>query len=129
MSATEERVAAAVLTALNAALTPKQAYDIDDVPETRPNEYVEVMVSRKFGGAARVCGSMGTVSWRIATRVVSQASVSNARLMASFVDAALEGVSLSVGGDATTPISFEGAEDIGPDDGWFSGLSTWTCAV
>ena len=39
--ASEELVAVAVLAALNTALSPKVAYDMDDVPATRPDEYVE----------------------------------------------------------------------------------------
>jgi hypothetical protein len=127
--ATEEQHAAAVLTALNTALTSNmRAYDYDEVPATRPDNYVEVTVSRRFGGDNRAVGSTGRVGWRITTRPVAK-TVSNAREMRKRVTTALNAARVTVSGDKSTPIQFEGEEPIGPDDGWYSGLSTWTYAI
>lgn len=126
----EQAVADAALVPINAALgamhTPRTAYDADDLPSPRPSEYVEVSVTRRFGGTLRNDTSLGTTGWRIAVRYVSQSSVDNARNMARIVNDALEMAVLTASGLQSTPVAFEGAEEIGPDDGWFSGLSTYT---
>lgn len=122
---TEEQHAAAVIAALDAA--GAAPYDIDDVPDTLPAHYTEVYVSRRFGGEPRNAGAKGSTGWRIAVRVVAK-TVTNARLLRAKVSAALDDVRLTVDGEPTTPVQFEGAEEIGPDDGWFSGLSTYTYA-
>lgn len=125
--ADEQLHATAVLTVLNAALpTQTRAYDVSEVPDTKPPHYVEVMLSRRFGGARRASADTGTGGWRIATRVVDKESVTDARNTASKVRDALEFARLAVAGKQSTPVQFEGAEPIGPDDGWWSGLTTWT---
>jgi hypothetical protein len=125
----EEQHATAVLAALNAELAASmRAYDYDDLPTTRPANYVEVTVSRRAGGPNRNPGSTGRSGWRITTRPVST-TVSNAREMRKRVATALLFNRVTVGGDQSTPIQFETEDPIGPDDGWYSGLSTWTYAV
>lgn len=129
MTATEEQHAAAII----AALTAKSAapYDLDDakalVPPL-PKGYTEVMVSPRAGAPLRNPGSTGRRGWRIATRQVGT-TVSNAREMRKRTHEALEFVRLTVGGDQTTPIQFDSAEEIGEDDGYWSGLETWTYAI
>lgn len=122
---TAQENATAVLAALNASLTPKVAYDYDEVPAERPDNYVEISVSRRFGGEPRLTGRKGSTGWRVTTRAVSR-YVSDARLMQEKCRTALEYVRLTVGGETTTPIDFESEDPVGPDDGWFSGLITWT---
>jgi hypothetical protein len=127
---TEEANATAVIATLNAALpTSVRAYDLDELPATRPDNYVEVTVSRRFGGQQRNTAQATTQGWRITTRSVSSVSVFNARKNAETVRAALEFARLSVGGSTTTPVQFETAETVGDDDGWWSGLTTWTYAL
>ena len=127
MSVTEQQVVTAVLAVVSGALTGgRQAYDVDKVPSTRPAEYVEVSVTRRFGGEPRNDAWVGTTGWRIALRFVSQSSVPDARNMARQAGDALEFAVLTAGGLQSTPVQFEGAEEIGPDDGWFSGLTTYT---
>lgn len=123
----DERLhATAVVARLNAVLPAAvRAYDIDDVPAEKPSKYVEVTVSRRFGGVLRTAAT-STGGWRVTTRVVDQTSISNARLTANTVRTALEFYRLSVGGKTSTPTQFETAEVIGPDDGWWSGLTAWT---
>ena len=125
---TQEQHAAAIKAAIDAVVVAP-VYEMDEIPTTRPSEYVEFTVERRFGGSQRLGVWIGTTSYRIATRVVSQKSVSNARLMAEGVRSALEFNSLTVaGGTTTTPVMFESAEPIGPDNEWFSGMTLWTFA-
>lgn len=121
---TEQQEATAVLAALNTALAPKVAYELDAVPATRPANYVEVTVSRRFGGEERAARK-GSTGWRITTRAVSR-YVSDARLMHEKSRTALEYVRLSVGGKSSTPVQFETEVPVQEDDGWFSGLISWT---
>jgi hypothetical protein len=128
VSASEEECAAAVIAALSAASAAP--YDLDDVKAlpTVPDGYTEVLVARRGGAPNRNPGSTGRRGWRISTRQVGT-SVTNAREMRKRTHAALEFVRLTVGGDKTTPIQFEGAEPIGEDGGYWSGLETWTYAI
>lgn len=126
---TAQQQATAVLAALNAALTPKVAYDLDKVPATRPAEYVEVTVSRRHGGEFRQCGDIGTVGYRVTVRAISRVSVSNVRASLEKCRSALEFASLTVGDESTTPIQFETEDPAGYDDGWFSGLVTFTYVI
>lgn len=118
----------AVIAALSAVSAAP--YDLDDIKAlaSPPAQYTEVTVSRRFGGQNRATGSTGRVGWRITTRTVAK-TVSNAREMRKRAETALLYARLTVGGDETTPIQFEGAEPIGDDDGWWSGLTTWTYAI
>lgn len=119
----------AVLALLNTALAPKHAYDLDQVPVLPPTEYVEVSLSRRYGGQEREDGYIGTTGYRLMTRAVSLDSMSNARRSAEKVRGALEYVSFTVGLLTTTPVEFEGEIPIAPDDGWFSGATTWIYAI
>lgn len=123
--ATEEQHAAAVVAALNSA--GAHAYDYDDVPASPPDFYTQVAVSRRFGGTRRGSGEPVGQFYRILERAVAN-TVSNARNLRAKTDA-LEGTVLTIGGQTTTPIEFESAQPIGPDDGWFSGARTWTYAL
>lgn len=120
---------AAALAVLNAALTPKVAYDFDDIPATRPADYVEVSLHRRFGGESRASGQKWVTGYRLAVRSVSQASVSDARLMRLKAKTALESKFLTVSGETSTPIQFESEDPIGPDDGWYSGLTLYTFTI
>lgn len=121
------------LTAVLAALTTAGAipYDIGRVPGTTgnpgtlPARYTEVSVMRRFGGNPRQTSQSGVEGYRIATRAVAD-SAANARNLRAKQHAALEEVSLTIDGTVTSPIKFEGAEPIAPDEGEFSGLVTWT---
>jgi hypothetical protein len=124
--ADEQLHAAAVIAIINAGLPAQtRAYDLDDVPATLPTHYVAVTVSRRVRGELRAAAT-STAGWRDTTRVVDKNSVTNARNTAKIVRSALEFASLSVDGKASTAVQFESAEPIGPDDGWWSGLTTWT---
>lgn len=126
----EQTHAAAVIARLNAVLPATvRAYDVDDVPTDLPSKYVEVTVTRRYGGTRRASASTATGGWRITTRVVDQTSIANARLTANTARTALEFYRLSIGGKTSTPVQFETAEVIGPDDGWWSGMTAYTYAL
>lgn len=128
MTASEEQQAAAVIAALTTANAAP--YDLDDAKAltTIPAGYTEVMVSPRGGAPLRNPGSTGRRGWRISTRQVGT-TVGNAREMRKRTHTALEFARLTVGGGQTTPIQFEGAEPIGEDEGYWSGLETWTFAI
>lgn len=119
---TEAEALAAVLALLNTGGTI--AYTIGDLQKMGtavPQEYVEVGLSRMFGGQALNDGRTATTGYRITTRAVALKEP-NAREMARRATTRLEGSRV---GDST-PVAFESADTIGPDDGWFSGLTLWT---
>ncbi|GAB3776771.1 hypothetical protein FB382_004394 [Nocardioides ginsengisegetis] len=133
---TEEQHATAVM----AALTAANAVPLSLSEITRriadparygalPKFYTEVTVTRRFNGdGARSGGGSGVRLVRITTRAVAETEA-NAREMRRRTSDGLEGSSLSVVGFDSTPVEFETEDPIAPDDGWFSGLTTWTYAV
>lgn len=123
--ATDEEVASAFIARLSAL--GALPYDYDDLPATRPANYSEVTVTRRYGGEQRASGVRDGRLYRATVRQVAK-TVSNARNLRA-KSAGLEESVLTIGGATTTPIEFETADVIGPDDGWFSGLETWTFAL
>ncbi|WP_418063158.1 hypothetical protein [Pimelobacter simplex] len=120
----------AVVEALNAALPPKcRAYPLGQVPADRPAEYVEVIVTRRFGGNPKASSVSDVAGYRTMLRAVSQASVDNVHKTLDTCRTALEFQCLSVAGQVTTPIQFETARPAGPDNGWFSGAEQYTHAL
>lgn len=126
---TAQAQTSAILAALNAALAPKVAYDLNDVPATRPAEYVEVTASRRFGGERRMTQQTGVTGWRVTVRGVSQISVANVRKSLETCRAALEFKHLTVAGETSTGIQFEAEDPATPDEGWFSGLLAFTYTI
>lgn len=122
----EQDVATALLTAINATLAPRKAWDDDKVPADADKlGYVTINLSRRYVDDRLVSGEVTMTGWRLVTRYVSK-SVPNARLMRAKVATALEEALVPFAGDYFGPVDFESAEPIGPDDGWFSGADTWT---
>lgn len=114
-----------VETALTAASA--RPYDISSVPATATN-FTQYEVARRFGGNSRSTARSGVVGYRVVTWAVAR-TVANAHEMRKRQHAALEGVRLSIGGKTSTPVAFESAEDIRPDEGYFSGATFWTFAL
>lgn len=123
----EESHAAAVIAALTTATA--NPFDLDDAKRATDADlgaaYTEVLVTRRYGGAERQDGSTTRSGWRISTRAIGR-TVTNARTMRDRAQEALKYVRLSIDGDLTSPIAFESEDPIGEDDGWYSGLTTWT---
>lgn len=120
----------AALAALNARLgelsTPRAAYDLDNLPPELPDAYVEVTVSRRFiEGSPRSDGEKTSKGWRLFTRAVARTS-GNAERLHELCSEVLEFNELAVDGQRTTPLEFETADPVQPDEGWFSGAWTWT---
>lgn len=102
-------------------------YDLGNVPGNRPEKYTEITVTRRFGGEQRSSGERDGQLWRITARQVGRVFQNAQNLRAK--GSAIEGAVLTIAGGTSTPVEFETAEVIGPDDGWFSGLETWTYAL
>lgn len=123
--ATDEAVAAAFIARLSSL--GALPYDYDDLPATLPDNYTVVTVTRRFGGTQRGSGERDGRLYRATARQVAK-TISNARNLRA-KSAGLEGSVLTVGSETTTPIEFETAQVIGPDDGWYSGLESWLFAL
>lgn len=124
--ATEEQVLAAakvVLTAANAK--PHTLQDLDDLDE-RPEYYTEVTVAQVVSdGPRRDDEPSERTQWRIVTRAVGERYV-NAQLMRTRA-AAMNGAALTVGDETFHAERSVSDDPIGPDNGWWSGTSEFTC--
>lgn len=125
-----EDVAAALITAMNSALssygaTPDavKALDYDDAAKAT-GDHVQVGLARRYTGVERA-GREAQKPYRLTTRPVA-GFVGSARGLDKRVDSALNGARITVDGATSTPIRLETSDEIGPDDGKFSGLTTWT---
>ena len=127
---TQDAIATAIKTALNTALAPYVAYDFDDLHNlaTKPKQYVEVALIRRYSETSRLCGDKPLNHWRFTTRAVAD-TVTNARTLLDETTAVLKSVSLPVGADATTPIQFETEDPIRWDEVAWTGLTAWTFAI
>lgn len=121
--------AAAVVAAINAQFEVNRAFELDDVPSPRPQEYIEVSVSRRFGGERRMSTEVGPTFYRAVVRGVSHSKSKNVDKALQKARAALEFQRISVGTRTSTPIQFETDEPTDPDDGWFSGVMTFTYTI
>lgn len=130
---TAQQQVAQVLAVLNAPLnaldTPKTAYDVGKEPSPRPKEYVDVNVSRVFGGTPRTSSQKYLTGYRVTVRGVSELSATNARNSLEVCRAALEYKRLTVDGQESTPIQFETEDPAEPDNGWFVGLLAFTYTI
>lgn len=127
---TAQDQAVAVVAAFNGALpTQTRAFDLDEVPTVRPKEYVEVTVSRIFGGVSRVSSNQYLKGYRVTARGVSQISVSNVRSSLEKCRSAVEFKRLTVGSQQSTPVQFETEDPAAADEGRFSGLLVFTYAI
>jgi hypothetical protein len=127
----EELHAAAVIAACNTVLTPRAAYDLDTLHKmpTKPPQYVEVSVTRRYIDGGVIGTEKSIVGARLVTRYVAD-TITNARVLRSDCRAALESATLTIEGVPTTPLQFETALPIYPDSPpeveGYSGLDSWT---
>lgn len=123
---TEQQVVTEVLAKINAQLTgDTNAFEPDGVPSPRPAEHVVVTVVRRAGGAPRG-GRYSTTGWSVYVMAASQTAAQNARVSLQEARQGLESVVITVDGVESTPIRFDSARVVGPDDGWFSGVNVYT---
>lgn len=121
--------AAAILTLLNAALSDVEAYEADEVPKTRPSEYVDIAIGRRFGGERRSSSQAGLTGYRLTVRATSEMAPSNVRDTLEDCRAALEYQRVTVGGEVSTPLQFETEDPAGEDEGHFSGVMAFTYTI
>jgi hypothetical protein len=115
-----------VLAAFN--LYEKVAYSRDSLPDVLPPGYIEVSVSRRFGGVQRYSGVRDGRLHRVVARAVGQ-TLGKAYEMWDLLEA-VEETSLLIGGAMSTPVEFETEdEQIAPDAGWYSGSRSLTYAL
>jgi hypothetical protein len=119
---TEEEQAQAVLTALNGVLGNAEAYDIDAVPAERPRRYVVIDVTRRWVPDQLVSGEV-TIPGGFLTTEYHARSVYDVREMRRITTAALEDKVLA---GVLGPFTFETADDVNGNDGWFDSADTWT---
>ena len=121
---TEQQIATALLTIANAAVAPVVAYEPSKVPATKPAEFVTLALVRRSGGSPR-SGRYVTTGWALYVMAASKISEVNARLRHEKVAAALESRTLTVDGIKSTPIKFDSARPVGPDDGYSTGVRVY----
>lgn len=126
--ATEVEHAAAWRAALETPLGKWSAYDYDDVPAALPNLYALVTVSRRFGDDLRLSGGRRLVGYRATTLAVGR-TVDEARWVRDRIEEAVADQRITVDGVETTLIRFESENPPEPDDGRYSGVTTWTYAL
>lgn len=117
------------LVLLNAALQPRvTAYPIDKVPNSRPHEYAEVMVSEVYTDPDDLLldATTNVQQYRVTVWWLSRHSANNALTIRDKCFGALRFARLVVDGVAHSPAQFEGTEqDIESDDGWFVGSASF----
>lgn len=120
--------AAAIRDALDAPLGKWSAYDYDDVPDVLPGLYALVTVSKRFGAPIYMCGGKAQHGYRLTTLAVGR-TIDEARWVRDRIADALEDKPLTIDGDTTTRVRLESEQPIEPDDGRYSGLTSWTYAL
>lgn len=113
----------ALLVKLNAPLgaldEPWPAYDLDRLPNQRPDTYVGVSLYRRPGGGRRSTG------WAATTQLVSTDG-DNARLLHKIVTAELDHQRMTVDGRLTSEFEFITEDPISEDDEhWNVGTLLW----
>lgn len=123
--ATDADHLAAVLAAYNA--TEKVAYTLDSLPDVLPPRHLVVTVVRRFGGVQRLAGVVDGRLYRIVARAVAK-TVDGTQQMLEQVYA-LENQTLTFGAATSTPVAFESADSLAPDQGWYSAGASFTYAL
>lgn len=94
------------------------------VLDTLPPIHVLVSLSRRFGGNPRVSAHKTVSGWRLTTTAVGT-TVDEARWAAEKV-ARLEFARITATGYDLSPLMFEVENAPEPDDGFYSGATSWT---
>ena len=121
---------AAHFAAVKALLTDSRPYSADelDALSSLPDWFTQLYVTERFTGSEsdRLAGISDLTAWRVTTRVVAR-SEHNARAVRDRNTAALLEAVVVVDGRESTPMRRGATDDpIGPDEGYFSGLSEFT---
>lgn len=128
----EQQVLDAFMTRANTALGGRvDAYEHDNFPGKKPDEYVIVTIARRAGGSPRA-GRHSTTGWAVYVLAASHVSSDNARLSLHKVRAEFINTTLDIAGESSstsTPITFRTARAVGAGSGWFSGVDTFHFTV
>lgn len=135
----EQDVWDAIAALLKATPLGQDVYEYGGVPgETGnpgvlPAQFVLLSVERRYV-EPRQAGGTSVTGWRASIRYVGSITASNARLLGEWVRQAFEtspgrGKRITVDGVTSTPIAHETTSSVEPDDGMYSGLSSWTLAL
>lgn len=95
------------------------------VPSPLPQMFVLLTVERAFAETSHGVRSRTRTSFRAYVRAVADHK-HNADDITDRCSAVLEDAALLVDGWTSTPVQHESSEFVRPDDGKFSGLTTWT---
>ena len=131
---TEVEQAAAIRALLAAPLgTPasdpgRGVFDYDDAPATLPKLYARVTVSKRAGAPVYMSGGKAMRGYRLTTLAVGT-TVDEARWVRDKIAATIEDRPVVIAGRETTRLRMETEQPIEPDDGRYSGLTTWTYAL
>lgn len=98
-----------------------------NVPGTMPDLFAQLQVERRNVPADR-SGRSGRSGWRVSVRLVARYP-KNTRDAQAAVQAALDGIRVTVDGHESTPLHHELSQAVRPDDGMFSGLVQVTYAL
>jgi hypothetical protein len=127
--ATESEILAAALAKINTGMpAARQACEPSKVATERPPEYLTVTLARRPGGSPRA-GRHSTTGWALYLFAASSTEESNARNSLEKARAAIENEPLVVGDETSTPVRFDNARPVSPDDGWFSGSNVYHFAL
>lgn len=116
----------AVVALLEAAdAHPYTLQQLDEAAQL-PDYYTEVVVVQRLGSGARRATDEGTTTqWRVVVRAVAR-RYGNAQEMRRRAGEALHRAVLTVGGESFRVARSITDDPIGPDDGWWSGVSEFT---
>ena len=129
---TENEQAAAILAAINAALSPAAvAYEYGKVPGangnagTEPARYVVVTVSRRYVPERRASGYVSVPGGRLGVRYIAKAAtdVRNMRRLATEV---IEDQILTTDAGEVGPFTFESGDPARPDGAYLVADDSWT---
>lgn len=121
----ERTHAAAWRSALETPLGQWSAYDYDDIPESVPDIYVVITVTRRLGGDKRSDGRLSRIGWRLTTLAVGR-TADEARWAREKVTT-LEGT--RNGAIGTSLLELENETPIEEDNGRYSGMTVYTYAT
>lgn len=126
--ASDDRAQAAAVKARLSShmVAPWKAYDFDELPSPAPRIHVLVTVAQRFGGNARLSGSILGTGWRMTATAVG-GTVDECRRAVEAVSK-IRNERLTVGGEQSSPVAFEAATAPVLDDGAYSATSSWTYA-
>lgn len=126
----ERKHVTVIAEALTATLGANRVYEYGTVPGesgvtgTLPPIFALPSLERRYAAPDR-SGRSGRSGWRLSVRYVGR-TASEARWAGMQIAAALDGANLTIDGYTSTPVTFESQAAVAPDEGRYSGTSSWT---